>query len=267
MTIKIKNEQMLTMSNLIFDRFIDEVASYCDIEYPNLSKQHGEEQLKKNLKTLIEQGIDYGFTIRGSCRYYIDLSFIFGTGFATDPQYTWILDTYKKDEKIPEIERVDTLWATVNRYLKDITGENGAYDLAAIQAIENLNFDLFHAQTDHFDSLLMDILQRTYQGKAPYMSTQALVAFVQYGLNKSKNEYALEDKLSCSLFVLLMYFYGHEFDRDPLLGFDLKNASLSHHENTTNTYTLSSTQKPLYALLRQWPRLKVYYREYEKENQ
>ena len=63
------------------------------------------------LKTLVNTGVSrargHGFTLRGPLRLYLDLMFLFGSDFDTDPQYPWAGEVLK--EQGMEMERAAAL--------------------------------------------------------------------------------------------------------------------------------------------------------------
>ena len=54
---------------------------------PELCEVIGEEQLRVALRQAMARAAGYGFTYRGPIRLFIELMFLCGSAFDTDPQY------------------------------------------------------------------------------------------------------------------------------------------------------------------------------------
>lgn len=83
----IRKEQMKAFENDALRRFEDEMVVHSKEFTPRLCKVIGDEQLRVALRQTMERADTYGFTNRGPIRLYIELMFLYGNDFDTDPQY------------------------------------------------------------------------------------------------------------------------------------------------------------------------------------
>src|SRR2546430_727627 len=70
----------------------------------------GEEQLRVVLRRAIKRAAGYGFTYRGPVRLAIELSFLYGSDFDTDPQYLPLNHSlYDPDDQMQRADRLREL--------------------------------------------------------------------------------------------------------------------------------------------------------------
>ena len=85
--LQIRFDQMKVFEEAAWLHFEDEMVVHSREFSPKLCAVLGEEQLRVALRQAIKRAGGYGFTFRGPVRLYIELMFLFGSHFDTDPQY------------------------------------------------------------------------------------------------------------------------------------------------------------------------------------
>ena len=85
--LKIRPTQMIVFEKASLRRFEDEMVVHSKEFTPRLYEVLGEEQLRVALRQAMKRADTYGFTNRGPIRLYIELMFLYGSDFDTDPQY------------------------------------------------------------------------------------------------------------------------------------------------------------------------------------
>src|SRR5262245_45441568 len=87
--MRIRREQMEAFHTVALAAFEDEMVVHSKEFSPRLCEVIGEEQLRVALRAAMDQAGGYGFTNRGPVRLFIEMRFLFGSAFDTDPQYPW----------------------------------------------------------------------------------------------------------------------------------------------------------------------------------
>ena len=87
--LAIRPEQMKVFEDVAMRRFEDEMVEHVKSNAirARLCKVLGDEQLRVAIRQTITRAGKFGFTNRGPIRLYIELAFLFGSDFDTDPQY------------------------------------------------------------------------------------------------------------------------------------------------------------------------------------
>jgi hypothetical protein len=70
-------------------RFEDEMVRHIGSFSPKTWEQLGEQGVRGTIAKGIERARDYGFTKRGPMRFYLEMMFMFGPDFDTDPEHPW----------------------------------------------------------------------------------------------------------------------------------------------------------------------------------
>ena len=84
--LQIRKEQMLVFEQDALRRFEDEMVVH-STDFSPLCEVIGEGQLRVALRRAMARAGGYGFTYRGPIRLFIELMFLCGSAFDTDPQY------------------------------------------------------------------------------------------------------------------------------------------------------------------------------------
>src|SRR6266849_10193118 len=106
----IRPHQADTFSNTALQKFEDEMLEHLQKFSPQHCKVAGEPAVREVIRKGIETAGKYGFTNRGPLRFYIELMFMFGSYFDSDPQYPWAGTVLKDPEVIDQTIRADRLY-------------------------------------------------------------------------------------------------------------------------------------------------------------
>ncbi|MGI9074458.1 MAG: hypothetical protein ACR2JB_24800 [Bryobacteraceae bacterium] len=83
----IRAEHMKAFEQDARRRFEDEMVAHSKDFSPPLCEVIGDEQLRVALRSAMKRAEGYGFTYRGPVRLFIEMMFLCGSAFDTDPQY------------------------------------------------------------------------------------------------------------------------------------------------------------------------------------
>ena len=87
--LEIREEQMAVFDQAARKSFEDEMVQHLAEFVPKQCEVIGEQQVRKVIQLGIERARIYSLTIRGPVRFYIELMFVFGSDFDTDPLLSW----------------------------------------------------------------------------------------------------------------------------------------------------------------------------------
>ena len=85
----IRDQQMQAFAQNAKKQFEAETVPHISRFAPRQFEILGEKTIGQIVSLGIERAEKYGFTNRGPVRFYIELMFMFGSDFDTDPQYPW----------------------------------------------------------------------------------------------------------------------------------------------------------------------------------
>jgi len=209
----IRPKQMELFRQAASQRFENEMVAHCQDFAPILCRVIGKQQLRLAVRSGIERAGGYGFTYRGSIRLFLELMFLFGSAFDSDPQYSWA--TRILHGNAPQMDRAGNLYDQVLDYQEKVSGPDG---LNNREALRNLVF--FVGQPNDFSSqnfgtsMIME-MSNIFPQKANYIGKEALVALIRDSCDKAK-ALGFTTSKGYALMVALTFVFGHGCTDDPL---------------------------------------------------
>ncbi len=211
-TMRIRNEQMRTFEGDAARRFEDEMVAHSRAFTPRLCEVLGEEQLRVALRAAIEKAGTYGFTNRGPIRLYIELMFLCGSAFDTDPQYPGLGKVLRATGD--QMERAEEIHQGSLDYLDKVSGPRAVNLHKALKDV--LGFVRVPLEfPDGFVAGMLREMERIYPQKAAYIGEPAMSAIVEEGLAAAR-KHGFDQERQQTLLVVLMYSFGHGCTNDPL---------------------------------------------------
>ncbi|MCB2263704.1 MAG: hypothetical protein LGR52_12340 [Candidatus Thiosymbion ectosymbiont of Robbea hypermnestra] len=211
--ILIRKDQLEAFRQTALHRFEEELVAHSRDFAPELSKIIGEERLRSAIRAAMTRANRYGFTNRGPLRLFVEMMFLFGSAFDTDPQYPWAARILLASSD--QMQRAERLYEQVLDYQEKVSG---AEAVNTFEALRRLSFLARHPLTDTIDGLEADPLQQmreVFPQKAAYLGNEALRALVQEGCAVARQAHFSTARAS-TLIVALMYAFGHGCVNDPL---------------------------------------------------
>ena len=103
--------------------------------------KHAEVLGETVVRAVVHDGINraagYGFTNRGPVRFYIELMFMFGSDFETDPQLRWTAEL-KNVNALGQAACADRLYERVRAFSDAVAGPNYAFEKRALDRFVTL---------------------------------------------------------------------------------------------------------------------------------
>lgn len=214
--IRMRREQMASFEQEALRPFENEMMAHGKAFAPELCAVIGDDQLLLAVRGSIGRARGYGFSFRGPIRLVVEMMFLFGSAFDTDPQYPWasaILSGKEEDQ----MRRADALYRKILDYQDKVSGPAGANTLRALRRLLALAGDqgaLGPGAGDPADAVRAE-LARAFPEKAAYIGTPGLAALVSEGCAGAR-KYRLPAPRGGALMAALMYGFGHGCASDPL---------------------------------------------------
>jgi hypothetical protein len=213
--MKIRREQMAILEQAALKRFEDEMAVHLRKFAPKHSQVIGEDAVRRVVRIGIERAARYGLTNRGPVRFYLELIFMFGSEFDTDPLLAWAGGCLRDPSVDDQMERADRLYGALLDHLGRVAGPDNAYSIEALRRIDRARPEDYPASAADFEEVALRGLRDLYPQKCDDAGEPALRGVIRRGRELARR-YAAEDDLGVALFIALLFALGHGFDHDPL---------------------------------------------------
>ncbi len=244
----IRPEQMRALEQAQVERFANELVAHIKTFAPIQFKSMGEEAVRNTISIGIKQSRQYGFTLRGPVRFYVEMMFILGSYFDTDPQYHGIIQALFDKNEADEMSRADRLHEALLAYIETVSGKGHDYERLAINRALQAQFDNVVEFADRPSSDLVNVLYKIHPEKVQALGEAAIAALV----NKA---YAIAEQRGSSwvaarpLFAGLMFTLGHGCFADPQFHWIAR--TLNNTESTDTITVLKHLYQKFFIFLNQ----------------
>jgi hypothetical protein len=196
------------------ERFADELVAHIKGFAPIQFKSMGEEAVRTTISLGLKNARGYGFTLRGPARFFVEIMFMLGSFFDTDPQYRAITRPLWDKNDADETARADRLYDKITAYVDFTSGPQHEYERLALSRAVQTRPDDLGAFAKRPASDLVGVLSAIHPQKVQTLGKSAIVALVE-------KAYAAAAKRGASwavggpLFAGLMFTFGHGCLADP----------------------------------------------------
>lgn len=194
-------------------RFEDEMVTHSRGFAPELCEVLGEEQLRVALRRAIARAEGYGFTFRGPIRLFIEMGFLFGSGFDTDPQYPWAAKILQRSDD--QMRRAEELCAKVLDYQEKVSGPDGVNTDRALQNLLAFTRKPISFPANDLPRALREEMARVYPEKAAYLGEAQCLVLIREARRQAA-DYKLPAGRGETLVLMLMFAMGHGCTEDAL---------------------------------------------------
>lgn len=194
-------------------RFEDEMVLHSRDFSPRLCEALGEEQLRVAIRLAMARAGRYGFTLRGPIRLYIEMTFLFGSAFDTDPQYPWAAKALRAPGE--QMQRAEKLCDGIRDYQSKVSGPESANTRRALGELLDMTRKPLTLSAGNFAAGMRQEMHRVFPQKAAYIGEAALAAIIHEGSAEARTQHFPSPRGE-SLLVSLMFAFGHGCAGDPL---------------------------------------------------
>ena len=236
--LTIRPEQLDVLKRASVQKFEDRMVDHLNAFTPRHFKILNEDEIRDVIQHGRELAKQHGYRSERSVRLYIEMMFMLGSGFFTDPQYSWISQIVDRQADVNASASIDLInkktWELVEQASLDYIDPNGNFDPSRF--IEQLR--KLHDGLDQFASALVksestpdisQLLQNAFPHKFNYIGATA-VQHLTAEANQKTALYQIFTQRGVAIFAAMMFILGSGFDHDPILPWVpaiLKDPSLS----------------------------------------
>lgn len=217
----IRAEQMKTFEQDARRRFEDEMVEHSKDFSPPLCEVLGDDQLRVALRSAMTRAEEYGFTNRGPMRLFIEMMFLCGSAFDTDPQYPAVGAVLRASgDQMQRAQRIHELC------LDNLGKVAGPHAVNVRKALSDL---LIFTRTPltfskDFVADMLQAMHRVFPQKAAYVGEAGLKALIDEAIAEAQ-QYGFVTARQKTLLVVLKFAFGHGCTDDPLYPWIAKTLS------------------------------------------
>jgi len=211
--VRIRPEQMKTFEQTARIPFEDEMVTHSKEFTPRLCEVLGEKQLRVALRYAMDRANGYEFTFRGPLRLFIEMMFLFGSAFDTDPQYPWASQILRSPDD--QMRRAEQLFNKILDYQEKVSGPAGSNTLRALRELLALSQEPLAFGVDDFVAGMRKEMARVFPEKVAYIGNEGLVALIRGG-RADADKHRFSSPRGETVFTTLMFALGHGCTDDPL---------------------------------------------------
>jgi hypothetical protein len=242
--MKIRAEQIRAFEAASAQRFEDEMCRHLWEFSPRHCKVIGESGVRTVIRRSMGKATGYGFTTRGAMRLYIDLVFMFGSEFDTDPLFPWAATILRDRGMRDPMARAGRLHAKALEFSDSTAGPDFQYVKEAFKRAQSVRYEDLTSVSDDFEAGCMVKLQAAYPRKYAYVGEPAIRQLVREAIAEAQ-AWSVSAQPGVLFFVILMFAIGHGFATDPLYPWierTLRNAGISDpNKRVERLYTKTMT--------------------------
>jgi hypothetical protein len=215
----IRRAQIRTLEEAGRQRFEDEMAAHARASFAPLCGVLGEAASRGAVGAMMARAQSRGFTFRGPIRLYVETSFLFGSGFDTDPQYPSLAAPVHAagDQMI----RADRVYEAAVAYDRQVAGERAVnVDRALRRLLEAAReagafARLEEAAPEVFADRMLEAMRAFFPEKAAHLGDGALASLIAEA-EDSAAQWGFTTPRQRALMAVLMFCFGHGCVDDAL---------------------------------------------------
>ncbi|WNG26240.1 hypothetical protein F0U62_21080 [Cystobacter fuscus] len=209
--LKLNQQQMAGLECVWLLKFEEHIFQQVVEAFPTHYRVLGTTPLRATIHLGFTRAGSYGFRFKRSLRTYVDLMFMLGSGFDTDPQLPWAAAALANPLCKDEVERTDLLFSAANAYLMNVTGPSNEHLLDALVRARTMVLSTGLTVEEVAPPLLQVLMPTKYDKLGP----EGIARLLQHG-RKAAARYGITAADGVTLYVTLMFIMGASFDEDPL---------------------------------------------------
>lgn len=211
--IVIRQNQLDALQKAGLTEFENQMMAHSKEFSPRLTELLGDEQLRISVRQAMDRAAKYGFTYRGPIRLYIELMFLFGSDFDTDPQYAEIRKELSGTDD--QMIRAERIWQEVFDYNSQVSGEKNINVVKAEEYLEEFANSPIHFTESSFVETIVYEMTAAFPQKVDYIGKERMMELIDSG-RATAQKHELSSLREEALMIMLMFYFGHGCTKDPL---------------------------------------------------
>jgi hypothetical protein len=222
----IRPKQMQAFSDAAVAHFEDEMLNHLKGFAPKHCEIMGDDGVRQLIRLGMERARGHNLTNRGPVRLYLELMFLFGSDFDTDPQLRWVAEILGQPGE--EMTRADLLHQKLKDYLDKVAGPENKFAKDALQRASKQRFEDLPVSGGDATREILRRLQGNYPEKYQYVGEEALRPLIPLGIELARRN-SVSTNAGVVLLVGLAFTLGHGFATDiqfPWVASTLRNEAI-----------------------------------------
>jgi hypothetical protein len=212
----IRQSQIEAFELAALQRFENDMVAHLNAFAPKHCEVIGEPAVRTGISLGIGRARRYGLTNRGPMRFYIELMFMYGCDFDSDPQCVWASDVLQSKDFPDQMARADQLYENAIAFTDKTAGRNYIYAKDALRRVHRMKFEDLPLLDEAFDTTMLDRLTGIHPEKIQVLGETGTKTVIEHG-KKLPATLSLAPERGAALCVGAAFALGHGFGHDPLL--------------------------------------------------
>lgn len=213
--LTMRQDQVEAFRQYHLQKFENDMVAHLQKFAPKHWQAIGEQTGRQVIRLGIEQAKKYGFTNRGPVRFYIELMFLFGSYFDTDPQFPWVRSVLHDPETMDQMVRADRLFYAMREYVAQVPGPKHKHLVEALERLSRTKVEEVAKPGIPLEECAAQELRAIYPQAFDYLGEPTVTRLIQHGFGLAR-AYGLDSARGMLLMAALTIFMGHNFPNDPL---------------------------------------------------
>lgn len=232
----VQSRQLTAFEEAARAEFEDEMGTHCLALAPDRCRALGDARLRQAIHRAVDAAAVHRFTERGPVRLYVELSLLFGSGFADDPQYPWAAAQLAREELVDQLLRAEALHERATAYLREVGEPDSTSARAAwlhlatvmadtkIELPEGLAIDIDPSAPEPAPEVVRALtaaarraMEQAYPAKRAFTGPEPLERLAERAVESAWTTPGLRAARPLVHVALLRFAFGHRCDDDPFL--------------------------------------------------
>ncbi|AKT39599.1 hypothetical protein [Chondromyces crocatus] len=221
--LRIHADQLAIFEHAALHDFEEEMVEHCAVLSPWIEAAIDRGGQVAIVRAAIARAADYGFTLKGPVRLFIELGFLLGHGFDADVQYPWARmlltragETRPRGADIEQMDCAAGLHGAARDALRVIRGPGDQALCSALRRFSDLMSRPLSSQRDDVTRMALTRFKHVHPEKFAFVGELALRTLVAEATEEAAR-HGLDTPWDILLLVSCMFLYGQGCTRDPSL--------------------------------------------------
>ena len=253
--LKITRKQQERFAQDSERKFVLQMVEHLNAFAPEHAARIGDDKLEQIVRLGIDRAGHYGLSQRGPVRYYIEVMFILGSDFDTDPQYGRPSAVLSRDwvENGTQVRRAFEFRRDTEAYLSAASGDEHQYVIDMLERALSTKLEFQPTGRGAIPEEIAGWLQALAPQKCDVIGDKALGSLIRRGI-AAANRLGARTHWNRAFIVFLMFDFGHGCLTDlqfPWIGSTFRNDDGSELEPQDRLGAFSTLRKKTLLYLQQ----------------
>lgn len=208
----VRDKQIRSFEQAALHRFEEEMIVHSKEFSPRLCEVMGDEQLRLVVRSAIGRARTYGFTNRGPIRLFIELMFLRGSAFDTDPQYPGLGNALRASDD--QMHRAMLMHQESIDYSENVSGPDDVTVYNALRNLATFAQAPLRFTASNFVTAVLQEMENIFPEKVAYIGSDKLTTLIHAGRIEAR-KCGFATVRGEAMIVALMFAFGHGCTNDP----------------------------------------------------